>query len=115
MARTVLTTVRAYQLSNETMSKTQIYQKMSDVNKKNFVFTPAHCRSARGLLDLTQRQLADAAGVSLESLRLFEKNERRPHESTLARVMDAFERRGIEFLNGGSPGVRLHPERSMVQ
>jgi transcriptional regulator with XRE-family HTH domain len=88
---------------------------MSDVNKKNFIFTPAHCRSARGLLNITQRQLADAAGISLESLRLFEKNERRPHESNLAKVMDALERRGVEFLNGGSPGVRMRPEARIIE
>lgn len=88
---------------------------MDGVKNKKFVLTAAHCRSARGLLHLTQQQVAEAAGVSERTIQLFEAEERRPYRETLKRIQTAFERRGIEFLNGGSPGVRLHPERSMVQ
>ena len=87
---------------------------MDGVKIKKFVLTAAHCRSARGLLHLTQQQVAEASGVSERTIKLFEAEERRPYRETLKRIQAAFEQRGIEFLNGGSPGVRLHPERSIV-
>lgn len=83
---------------------------MDSVKHKKFVLTAAHCRSARGLLHLTQQQVAQAAGVSERTIQLFEAEERRPYRDTLKRIQVAFEQRGVEFLNGGSPGARLRAE-----
>lgn len=87
---------------------------MSDVKHKDPSFTPAHSRAARGLLDITQEQLAAAAGVDVETIRRFERGDQRPYQSTLAKIRDALERRGIEFTNGGSPGVKLRPENCII-
>jgi len=88
---------------------------MPDVKRKEFNFIPAHSRAARGLLDITQEQLAAAAGVDAETIRRFERGDQRPYQSTLAKIREALERRGIEFTNGDSPGVRLRPEHSILQ
>jgi transcriptional regulator with XRE-family HTH domain len=88
---------------------------MTDVKPKESCFIAAHSRAARGLLDITQEQLAAAAGVDVETIRRFERGDQRPYQTTLAKIREALERRGIEFTNGGSPGVRLRPENSIIQ
>ncbi len=50
-----------------------------------------------------------------ETIRRFERGDQRPYQSTLAKIREALERRGIEFTNGDSPGVRLRPEHSILQ
>ena len=59
------------------------------------------------MLSMTQGDLAKAAGVSTQTIHLFEKGETSPSEDTLLRLQTALESRGIEFINGGNPGVRL--------
>ena len=88
---------------------------MTDVKQKEMTFIPAHSRAARGLLDITQEQLAAAAGVDVETIRRFERGDQRPYQSTLAKIREALERRGIQFTNGDSPGVRLVPENQIIQ
>lgn len=39
------------------------------------LFSPAQTRAARALLDWTQERLAEAAGLELETIGLFERNE----------------------------------------
>lgn len=72
---------------------------------------PEHVRSARALLKITQAELAAAAGVSANTIVLFERGDTTPSEDTLLRITTALEQRGIQFLNSGNPGVRLmrHP------
>ena len=69
-------------------------------------------RAARGLLDWTQTQLAERAGVSLSTVRDFENENREARAANVAAMEKALRSAGIEFLNGGSPGVRLRPKRS---
>jgi DNA-binding XRE family transcriptional regulator len=71
--------------------------------------TAAQCRGARGLLGMTQGELAAASGVSLRTITHFEANERRPITPILVALRTALEDAGIEFIveNGGGPGVRL--------
>ena len=71
------------------------------------ILLPEHVRSARGLLKITQAQLAEMAGVNLTTVHLFEKGERTPSEDTLLRIETALKQQGIVFFNGGNPGVRL--------
>jgi transcriptional regulator with XRE-family HTH domain len=71
--------------------------------------TAAQCRGARGLLGMTQAELAGASGVSLRTITHFEANESRPITAILVALRKALEDAGIEFIaeNGGGPGVRL--------
>jgi transcriptional regulator with XRE-family HTH domain len=71
--------------------------------------TAAQSRAARGLLGMTQVQLAIASGVSLSTIAHFETGQRQPAPDNLAALRRALEAAGIEFLgeNGGGAGVRL--------
>jgi transcriptional regulator with XRE-family HTH domain len=73
------------------------------------MITPAQCRAARGLLDWTQQELADEAGVSIVTVRHFEAGSNEPRRATLEVIRRALEGGGVEFIdeNGGGPGVRL--------
>lgn len=76
--------------------------------------TSAQMRAARAMLDWTQPQLAEAAGVSVETIKRLERLE---GEVTATRVatIDAIEKAlikaGIEFTNGDEPGVKLRAKR----
>ena len=67
------------------------------------------CRAARGLLDWTQQDLADRAGVGIVTVRQFEGAVNRPRRATLEVIRRALESAGVVFIeaNGGGPGVRL--------
>jgi DNA-binding XRE family transcriptional regulator len=71
--------------------------------------TAAQCRAARGLLEWTQQDLADAAGIGIVTVRQLEAGLNEPRRSTLQVVRRALEAAGVEFIdeNGGGPGVRL--------
>lgn len=75
--------------------------------------TPAQCRAARALLDLTQPRLSEAAGVGLSTVVDFEKQRRRVSQEAIRKLEDALKSGGIEFIaeNGGGPGVRLRSPR----
>jgi len=71
--------------------------------------TAAQCRAGRGLLDWSQQDLADRAGVGIVTVRQLESGATQPRRATLEVIRVAFESAGIEFIdaNGGGPGVRL--------
>jgi transcriptional regulator with XRE-family HTH domain len=73
------------------------------------MITPAHCRAARGLLDWTQQELADKAGVGVVTIRQVEAGVAAPRRATLQVIERAFELAGVELINdnGGGLGVRL--------
>jgi transcriptional regulator with XRE-family HTH domain len=77
------------------------------------MITPSQCRGARGLLDWTQQELANAARIGVATVRLFEGGIGESRQATLAVLRQAFELAGIEFIdeNGGGPGVRLHKRK----
>lgn len=76
---------------------------------------PEHVKAARGLLGLSQADLARAADLGARSIERFERNEDPPlKEESLWRIQKALEDRGIEFFNGGSPGVRYHPDKATI-
>jgi transcriptional regulator with XRE-family HTH domain len=70
----------------------------------------AHIRAARGLLNWTVRELADKAGVHRNTVTRMEA-DKVTHGPTIAAMVRAFEDAGIQFLNSGEPGVRLHKQR----
>lgn len=73
------------------------------------MITPAQCRAARGLLDLSQQQLAEAARVGVVTVRQFESGGSRPRNATFDVLQRALEAAGVIFVseNGEGPGVRL--------
>lgn len=73
------------------------------------MLTADQCRGARAMLNLSQDQLAAAAGVARATVADFERGSRRPVPNNLAAIQRALEAAGVEFIaeNGGGPGVRL--------
>lgn len=73
-----------------------------------------HISAARDLLKMTQESLAAAAGVSKDTVVNVENHRNVTRESTMEKIRTALENRGIEFTNGGSPGVKLRPEKAII-
>jgi transcriptional regulator with XRE-family HTH domain len=74
--------------------------------------TPAQCRAARGLLEITQSQLADAADLGLSTVVDFEKKRRQVSLGAVEAMQSALERAGIEFIDeNGGEGLRLRKPR----
>jgi transcriptional regulator with XRE-family HTH domain len=71
--------------------------------------TPAQCRAARALLDITQSQLARAAKLGLSTVVDFERRRRTLSNEAVKAMQAALQRSGVEFIeeNGGGAGVRL--------
>jgi transcriptional regulator with XRE-family HTH domain len=73
------------------------------------MLTASQCRAARGLVDWTQQDLAEAARIGVATIRQFEGGATEPRQATLIVLRQAFESAGVEFIdeNGGGPGLRL--------
>jgi transcriptional regulator with XRE-family HTH domain len=76
---------------------------------ENVDIKPAQVRAGRALLDLTQPELASAAGIGLSTLVDFERSRRQVSPQSIRALRVALERAGVQFIseNGGGPGVRL--------
>ena len=72
-----------------------------------------HVRAARGLLGWTMADLSKRSGVSEITIMRWENGHHAPRSSTREKIRDAFEHEGIEFANGGDPGVRLFRSRQL--
>ena len=70
---------------------------------------PSQIRAARALIGWTQAKLASASGVSEVSIKGIERGTTDPRSKTLAAIIAALGDQGVEFTNGGQPGVRLKP------
>jgi transcriptional regulator with XRE-family HTH domain len=73
------------------------------------MISPEQCRAARGLLNWSQLELAEASQVGIVTIRQLEGGLNQPRRATLVVVRHALETAGVEFIdeNGGGPGVRL--------
>ena len=75
------------------------------------IVTSRQIRAARGLLGWTRTELADRAIVSTTTVADIERGDVNRRASTLAAIILALERAGIEFLRAGpdgrGEGVRL--------
>ena len=69
--------------------------------------TPAQCRAARALLDMTQPDLAKLAGLGLSTIVDFERSRRIVSGEAMDAIRATLEAAGVEFTNGNQPGVRL--------
>ena len=76
---------------------------------KLYAITPGQCRAARALLDLTQPELAELAGLGLSTIVDFEKSRRDISQDAAVAIQGALENAGVKFIakNGAGPGVRL--------
>ena len=66
-------------------------------------------RGARGLLGWSQSELAEAAGLSVPTVRRYETALTPVSDEAITAIRRALEKAGVEFIeeNGGGPGVRL--------
>jgi len=79
------------------------------------MITAAQMRAARALSGIDQRQLAELSGVSLPTIQRMEASEGnvRGVIDTLVKVIEAFDRAGVELIGEGAAsrdggrGVRL--------
>jgi len=72
------------------------------------ILSSQQIRAGRGLLNLSQRELAENAGLSLNALNNIERDVGNPRADTLQNIRNALEGQGVEFLEGH--GVRLKGE-----
>ena len=70
---------------------------------------PPTCRAARALVDWTQEDLANAAGVCRSTVREFERGHHALQQASASAIIAALRRAGVELLGpeGDGPGVRL--------
>jgi predicted transcriptional regulator len=75
------------------------------------VITGRHIRAARALLGWAQGELSKRSKVALRTIRRMEGFDSAvgARTDTLGRVVAVLEKAGVEFLDSGSPGVRLKP------
>ena len=72
--------------------------------------TPSQCRAARALIEMTQDELAEAAGMTVNSISSFETGERTPHKANQQKIREALEKAGVIFIDrtpDAGPGVCL--------
>jgi hypothetical protein len=63
--------------------------------------------AAHALLDWTQTELAAASDLGLSTVVDFERERRQVSEDAVTAIRTALEKAGVEFTNGGEPGVKL--------
>jgi transcriptional regulator with XRE-family HTH domain len=75
--------------------------------------TSAQLRMARGALNWTVRDLAEATGLHRNTISNIETGRYVGDTATIATIEAAFKSAGVEFIdeNGGGPGVRLRKRR----
>jgi DNA-binding Xre family transcriptional regulator len=75
------------------------------------MITGTQIRSARAALRWSVQELADRAGISIQTIKRFEVVDEMPpgRASTLLDIKAAFESAGIEFVGSPTdrPGIRL--------
>jgi transcriptional regulator with XRE-family HTH domain len=72
------------------------------------LITSSQLRAARHLANLSQPDIATATGLSLPTIRRAEsEREVSVSDDAVATIRAALEAAGVEFTNGGQPGVRM--------
>jgi transcriptional regulator with XRE-family HTH domain len=71
------------------------------------MITAGQVKAARKLLGWSREDLASHAGVKDTTIALFEGGEHQSPDWVAMLIRRALEAAGVEFMNGGQPGVRL--------
>jgi ribosome-binding protein aMBF1 (putative translation factor) len=67
-------------------------------------------RAARALIGWSQSDLAEKIGVAVLTIKRMEAGAQNVSDDIRERAKAALEGAGVEFTNGGQPGVRLRKE-----
>jgi DNA-binding XRE family transcriptional regulator len=78
-----------------------------EADEGEVMITAAHYKGARQLLGWSQSRLAGEAGISTTTVATVEGGERKVPALTVSTIRHALETGGVEFTNGGEPGVKL--------
>ncbi len=75
------------------------------------MITSEQVRAARGLIRWEQKDLSAASGISLPAIKRLEQlpGPLAAQSRTVEAIIAAFEKAGVEFTNGGQPGVKATP------
>jgi transcriptional regulator with XRE-family HTH domain len=71
------------------------------------IITGEQVKAARKLLGWSHVRLAGKSGLSDTTVAKFERGESRPSVLSVTTLRRALEAAGVEFTNGGEPGVKL--------
>ena len=71
-------------------------------------------RAARFRLRMEQEDLAQASGLTRQTVSNFESGKTAPHEDTRERIQSALEARGIVFTNGDKPGFYVDRSKALI-
>lgn len=69
------------------------------------MITPAQCRAARAIMNMSQQELADASNVSRPTIADFEISKRTPYERTIRDIREALEKAGVTFIDENEPSM----------
>jgi transcriptional regulator with XRE-family HTH domain len=76
------------------------------------MITPAQAKAARALLGWSQEDLAERSGVVRRTLMSFETGTGNLRQETVEKIVQAFERAGVTFVNRSDMlGVLLRSRR----
>lgn len=73
--------------------------------------TDGQVRAARAMLNWTQRQLADATGLTERTINAVEDGKAKVYPSTIQKIVGAFESEGIRFMNSDK-GIGVYQSTS---
>ena len=105
------------------LAKIRIREDMKTRRQLALAMTPAQCRAARALLDMSTTSLAGAAVVPASAVMEFESGVAAPNEARIIAMQQALVRTGVEFIERGvrliagaspdrdAPQVRRSPKR----
>jgi transcriptional regulator with XRE-family HTH domain len=76
------------------------------------LISSSQIRAARHLANRSQNDIASATGLSLPTIRRAEsEREVSVSPDAIAAIQRALEAAGVEFTNGGEPGVKLRKRK----
>jgi transcriptional regulator with XRE-family HTH domain len=73
-------------------------------------------KAARALLAWSQEQMAGNSGVSIPTVKRLESADGAlgGRSDTVKKIIEALEAAGVEFTNGGTPGVRMYKPMKLI-
>lgn len=74
---------------------------VSRYSRGMIIFDAPKCRAARGILGISQADLAASSGVSLRTIAGFESGKTAPIKANLAALQQALEAAGVRFTAQG--------------